>query len=421
MRLFLTIILTNIILIHGFGQSHYPYDLTNYAFVNYDKNKILFPGDTDSFNSFFQKLDTAMVRGEGKINIVHIGGSHIQADIYTHQLRQRFHDFAQGLNCGRGMVFPYDIANTNNPWNYSVDYGGSWERCRNVDYELTCPLGLTGMAVYTSDSAAWLSFNLDPDSAGEYGFDRLKIFYNTKRSTYKPLITDSLSVKRRQVNHHFGYEEIVFDTTHHQVRIQLEKSQHGDEQLILHGVYFEKEGSGLVYNAIGVNGSRLDSYLKCEYFGDHLKAIETNLVVISIGTNDAYSRRFDDKEYQNNYQILLNRIRANVPEAAILLTVPNDSYLYRRYANPHTKKMQQIIMELATEYNCGVWNFYEIMGGLDSSQKWYLTGMMKPDRVHFNKAGYLFKGDLLFNAFSKAYDFYLEENKVPRQVMVNEK
>ena len=76
--------------------------------------------------------------------------------------------------------------------------------------------------------------------------------------------------------------------------------------------------------------------------------------------------------------------------------------------------MRDIIFKLADENNCAVWDFYTIMGGLNSSYAWNLNGLMNRDRIHFNRRGYLLKGDLFFIAFLDAYESYL--NKRSRQV-----
>jgi lysophospholipase L1-like esterase len=132
--------------------------------------------------------------------------------------------------------------------------------------------------------------------------------------------------------------------------------------------------------------------------------MDPQLVIFSIGTNDAYTRRFDAEGYHSRYRQLLDSTRKAAPHAAMLITVPNDSYLYRKYVNRNTEKMQEIIMNLAMEYSCGVWDFYSIMGGLNSAQAWYSMHLMNYDRIHFNRQGYLLKGELFFSAFLKAWE-----------------
>ena len=68
-----------------------------------------------------------------------------------------------------------------------------------------------------------------------------------------------------------------------------------------------------------------------------------------------------------------------------------------------------MIRELGRTYGCGVWDFYGIMGGLNSIVVWQQFGLAKRDRIHFTRNGYLLMGDLFFNAFLKSYDDYLEK------------
>jgi lysophospholipase L1-like esterase len=138
-----------------------------------------------------------------------------------------------------------------------------------------------------------------------------------------------------------------------------------------------------------------------------MKAIDPQLVIFSIGTNDAYTKNFDRAKFKDQYSKLLDSTRAALPQAAILITVPNDSYLYRRYVNQNTAEMEKVIYELAGKYNCGVYDFYSVMGGLNSSQTWYNMRLMQYDRVHFTREGYLLKGDLFFAAFLKGWETHL--------------
>jgi len=98
-----------------FAQDYYPYADRNYGFIRYEKNIISFPGDSGDFENLYNKLDKVIKTGEGKINIVHIGGSHIQAGYYSGVVRKKMQTFFPGLNGGRGLIFPYQMAKTNNP------------------------------------------------------------------------------------------------------------------------------------------------------------------------------------------------------------------------------------------------------------------------------------------------------------------
>src|SRR5690606_15731483 len=99
------------------------------------------------------------------------------------------------------------------------------------------------------------------------------------------------------------------------------------------------------------------------------------------------------------------------PDCAILLTVPNDDYYKRKHPNSNTAVQQKIIMELAQKYQMAVWDFYEIMGGLGSSNKWYRNKLMPKDRIHFTFLGYNIKGDLFMDALIDAWSNSTKRDK----------
>ncbi len=61
---------------------------------------------------FYEKMFQLEKSKSGKINIVHIGDSHIQADLFTAKIRSQFQKVYG--NAGFGFTFPYSVAKTNN-------------------------------------------------------------------------------------------------------------------------------------------------------------------------------------------------------------------------------------------------------------------------------------------------------------------
>lgn len=70
------------------GPSNYVIDFSKYDFIDSTLNIIQFPGGRDSFEPFFQKMDSLVFENKGKVNILHIGGSHIQADVVSGRIRE---------------------------------------------------------------------------------------------------------------------------------------------------------------------------------------------------------------------------------------------------------------------------------------------------------------------------------------------
>ena len=394
------------------------FGIKQYPFIDYTQNIFAFPGDSQAFERLFVKYDTLLLKGKGQLKIVHIGGSHIQADIYTNRIRQRLQTFQSGHLGSRGFVFPYKVAHTNNPWNYKVSYTGSWESYRNVERNDGQVLGLSGISITTSDTSATLQIDIDGRTALPYDFNKIKIFCPDDAASFSLVVDTPAIVKQITVNDSLGYRLVELENHISRLNLRWEKYDSLQKYFTLYGLSFENDDPGVYYDAIGINGAMLTSYMRCRLLPNHLEAIGPDLMIISIGTNDAYTRRFDVTAYKSHYEALLTTIRKAIPGAAILLTVPNDSYLYRRYPNKNTVKMKNAIFELAREWNCGVWDFYSVMGGFNSSATWYAAGMMQPDKVHFNKEGYLIKGDLLYMAFLQAYDNHIEWENLLKQIKI---
>ncbi len=398
-----------LVLINSFnlkGQSEYPFDINYYNFIHYDENKIIFPADSSNFEHLFLKLDTVILNGKGKISIVHIGGSHIQADVYSGRTRERLQTFYPGMNGGRGSVFPFRIAKTNNPRSYKVSYTGTWVSCRNVENKKKCKLGLSGMSVTTYEQTATLSIEIKSDSLVEYYFNKIRIFHENDSNIFK-VNFPGLKIDKIERNDSLGFSLFYLKNDYRKFKMEFSKENTSQNKFTIYGISLENDDPGIVYHSIGVNGASFPSFLKCQLFEKQLAALKPDMVIISLGTNDAYTTKFKPDFYQSNYQLLIDKIRRAAPKSAILNTVANDSYLFRRYPNSNTQLAADVIYKVAKKNNCGVWDFFKIMGGLNSSSLWRQENLMVKDLIHFNVQGYLLKGDLFFNAFIKAYDNHM--------------
>jgi len=209
----------------------------------------------------------------------------------------------------------------------------------------------------------------------------------------------------KQITH----EATIFylDGRYKKVKLSFEKKKTVQNNFTLFGISLENDDPGIVYHSIGINGASFPSFLRCNQFEKHIKALNPDMVIISLGTNDAYTTKFKTEFYKSNYEKLIRRIKSVLPNAAILNTVANDSYLFRRYPNKNTQLAANVIYKVAKKMNCGVYDFYKVMGGFNSSSVWYQKNLMVKDKIHFNRQGYLLKGDLFFNAIIKAYDNHI--------------
>jgi hypothetical protein len=391
------------------SQSHeFPYDIPEYDFIHYDSNRFQFFGDSSSYQHFIAKFSRLIREGRGQLSVVHIGGSHLQADIYTDRIRSRFQTFQPGINGGRGFIFPYSVARTNNPPNYLVNYTGRWSTCKNTQEKKDCLLGLSGLSVTTTDTAASINISFPAVNKVSYDFNRVRIFYLDDPLSFGCAVNCQAVITGIDTTTQ-GCITYVLGSYSDSLIIRLQKTDSIQRRFTLMGISLETDDPGLIYHTAGVNGAKIPSFLRCTLLPDHLAGLSADLVVLSLGTNDAYTRHFYVETYRYHYDSLIRIIRSALPGVAILITVPNDSYLYRKYSNPNTEKVRKVIQDLAREHQCGVWDFYGIMGGLNSIIVWQQFGLAKRDRIHFTRNGYILQGDLFFNAFLKSYDDYLDK------------
>lgn len=174
----------------------YHIDFSKYSFIDSSLNVIQFPKGSASFEPFFKKLDTLVFENRGQVKILHIGGSHLQADVISGRIREHLIKEYPGANAGRGFVFPYAAAKTNTPSTYASYYKGIWSRNRNIQKEITRPLGLLGIAVSTSDPRAEISILLDKyNSEPMWGETRLRLFgYSDNNDVVPVLRVDSTDI-----------------------------------------------------------------------------------------------------------------------------------------------------------------------------------------------------------------------------------
>ena len=78
------------------SQHFHDKETARYECVSDSLNEILFLGDdTLRMYRFISKLDSVISAKESKLNILHIGGSHVQADVFTNRIRNNFNELKE--------------------------------------------------------------------------------------------------------------------------------------------------------------------------------------------------------------------------------------------------------------------------------------------------------------------------------------
>ncbi len=375
------------------------------SLINLDCNQFAFFSEkSNNWLYLYSEIQKMIAKKDRKLNFYHIGGSHIQADIYTHDFRTFLQSNWPGLDGERGLVFPFGLASTNNPSNYNFSSPNNWTGFRSVSARPEdLQYGLTGAAIKCADSLIVVNFK-HMRSLVKPPFNRLRIYHNTGEFFYD-MNFGSQELFVTDTYHHadLGYSEIRFSDKMDSLDIQFIRTCNIATSLEIYGFEFLNDLPGITYNAIGINGAGLYTYLGNEHFLRDLKIHPPDFFAFSLGTNDAYTsyENFNPQKYKENLEEMIKLVLTVNPKCAILLTVPNDCLFNKKHVNKNTNRQREVIYQLAAKYEQAVWDFYGIMGELGSSKSWKENGLMQADCVHFTAGGYHIKGSLLIDAFLK--------------------
>lgn len=381
-----------------------------YPFIKYEYNKFSGCDNSKTFDAFWERFDSLLKHKNFQINMVHFGGSHLQADIHSNYMRKSLQLLDDSLTGARGMVFPFKLADTNNPSNYEVSYKGNWQGHRSSVSSHKANWGVSGITATTSDSAASIKYSFSKASV-PVRFNKVRVFCNYANNSYDLHVGNPSLLAGVRADKIDNYILFRFKEPVDSLELFLFKTSNDTSQFELYGVVLENDDPGFVYHAIGVNGSSFPSFQKCKLFEPQLKYLKPEVAIISIGTNDSFDPDFDSLKFEVNYENFILKIKQANPNCALLLTVPNDSYAKKKYHNKNTEIIERVIERVANKYDAKVWNFFAVMGGNFSAKKWKDAGLMKDDLIHFSREGYQLKGKLLFDAFMGEYYHWIEKHK----------
>lgn len=390
---------------------------THYPFIHYRQNYWQWK-DVQAVQPFFEALKHT---DSQKVKIVHIGDSHVQADVFTGFIRGRLQDiFGNG---GRGLVFPYAAARTHSAVDYLTYVTGKWEYAKNIHYEPKFSLGLTGVTIRTQDQRATFRFNFHSNTA-KTAKTLLKIYHpqNKTGSFILNLKTSPtelpIKINLDTADTALPYTKLLFDKPID----WLEGSFSGSNG----GYFFETYGfslenpeeTGILYHSVGINGAGLYSILAQDLMANQIAEINPNLVVIDLGANDYYGSNINEIEYEQNLRKIIQNIREACPNTSFLIGCSQDIYRYH-YNITDCEKASQIAQKVAFDLNCAFYDYYNVAGGKNVMLEWENYQLAKRDRVHLTNEGYLNRGELFANALLTSYYAYLK-NENPVNLQINE-
>jgi len=159
--------------------------------------------------------------------------------------------------------------------------------------------------------------------------------------------------------------------------------------------FLKNTEKGVVFNTVGVNGATYGDFLKYPLQVQQLLTLDSNLVIIALGTNEVFSD-ITKEEFQTNVSSLVEKIRSANPQLPILLIAPPDNM-------PKQSRVPEIVSwlkESAQKYNLAFFDLYRATGGKGYFKKALMRNEANKDGVHYTKTGYENQGEIIWNAFS---------------------
>jgi LysM repeat protein len=366
---------------------------------------------------FFLKLNAASKR---RVNILHIGDSHVQADIFTNQTRTLMgNTFGYA---GRGIVFPYTTAKTHTAADYRSYHTGKWLYAKNVEKSPELPLGVSGVSSKTFDKDAQFKF-IFKQGIIQPEFTKLKILCKRTENSFdlrlitngetvnidvfkesKDTLSDELTVFLRS-----GYNDYLFEFV---------KNDSLQEEFEIYGLSIESENnSGVMYTSVGINGAGHYAIMRENKLPDHLQLLKPDAIILDVGANDFYQKGLDKVVFTENLISLIELFKEFAPNALIILS--NSQDIYRGgYSLATCANFSVIVSEVAKSEKVAFYDWYRVAGGYKSMRLWKSYSLANKDGVHLSKAGYDLKGSLIYQAFNQTHKRLFDKYDSSYQIIV---
>lgn len=339
------------------------------------------------------------------LKIVHIGDSHVQAGFLTHELSRLLSKKFGLTDISVGAVFPFSVLGTNNPAGYKSYHTGKWTYEKVNGSKIPIGAGLFGSCIHTSDVNATLAFKVLPVKSLNNRFDRVGIFYASGSSKSIPIIAGYKSIKTDSLN---GYIEYTLPAEVDSIRIQFSEAERFE--ITISGVLLINSKAKIMCSSTGLNGATVSGYLNATQLPNQLKLINPQLVLITLGTNDAYSNVFSNPLFCTDLDSMITEIKRILPNSQLVLITPNDHLRKRTSPNPNLIHVKNAMLSMAFKHDIAVWDFHQLMGGEGSISRWVRFGMASADGVHLRPSGYRYQGELLFRALENSLSFGMQND-----------
>lgn len=372
------------------------------SFINLKANTINMNGaDWSDLRRKIASTDSSTV------TIVHIGDSHIQADFATGKTRALMQSHYG--SAGRGLIIPFKLAGTNEPRDYILKSNSKWQSSKLMKPNGDVPLGFTGIGISPASDTADLTIGTLSRTGDAEPFNMFKIYHLGK------LLIDSVSSSGKAISFSALYTDSVTTVRLPESVTEVTIGFTATDNPAIYGVVLTNgKNGGILYHAIGNNGATYRSYNMLPESARHIGDMNPDLIIVSLGANEAFSRLTSDEIY-HSIDTFVSNLRKAHPESEILLTTPMECQKSTRVRRKGKKRSRRsyivnekvltarnAILRYAGNHGLPVYDWYDVAGDTGASKSWVNAGLMAKDRIHHSYKGYRLHGTLLFDALNNS-------------------
>lgn len=363
----------------------------------------------------FRKLEDGTATDD--VRIVHYGDSHTAADLETGTIRRGLQArFGDG---GRGFV------QVGRPWKSYIQEGvrggmNDFSAARSTKKEKLWPgsegllgLGGAGIAATKRGARAWADLTARASSL------ELSYLQQPVGGSFE-LYVDGAKVARistKGPSFASAFRQVDVAEGAHNVEIRAV----GDGDVRVFGVALDQRATGVVYDALGINGARATTLLSWNegHAAEQLRHRAPTLVVLAYGTNESG----DDatrEAYERHVVDALGRVMRAVPQAACLLMGPPDRAIEGAtkdswVTSPRILEIVESQRRIAKAARCAFYDQLAAMGGEGTIANWALEEppRAQKDRVHLARDGYAQLGATFVSDLLRGYAQFRSESGLP--------
>ena len=187
----------------------------------------------------------------------------------------------------------------------------------------------------------------------------------------------------------------------------------GNGEVRLFGVALERDGPGVIYDSLGLDGARasLLKRMDPEHWHDQIRLRKPDVLLIHYGTNESQAEQMNIKRYAEDLSQTVGHLRMALPGVSCLIVAPMDradkDENGRLRTRPVVRRIVLAQRRVAHEQGCAFWNTWRAMGGENSMAAWYKKGLGGGDLTHPTRAGARRIGSMLFAALMDGYADWL--------------